>query len=94
MQKLLNQNLNLQNRREEVKIMAVTGYDGIFTGGLLTFMLVIFTILTIASIIWLILYVEMSQNKTWKMTLSISIITAIVTAMEIQLILIKSNIIF
>ncbi len=74
--------------------MAVTGYDGIFTGGLLTFMLVIFTILTIASIIWLILYVEMSQNKTWKMTLSISIITAIVTAMEIQLILIKSNIIF
>ncbi len=74
--------------------MAVTGYDGIFTGGWLTFMLVIFTILTIASVVWLVLYVEMSKNKTWKMTLSIAIITAIVTAMEIQLILIKSNIIF
>ena len=94
MQKLLNQNLNLQNRREEVKIMAVTGYDGIFAGGWLTFMLVIFTILTIASVVWLILYVEMSKNKTWKMTLSVALITAIVTAMEIQLILIKSNVIF
>lgn len=74
--------------------MAVTGYAGIFAGGWLTFMLVIFTILTIASIIWLILYVEMSQNKNWKLTLLIAIITAIVTAMEIQLILIKSNVIF
>lgn len=74
--------------------MAVISYAGIFAGGWLTFMLVVFTILTLASIIWLILYVEMSKNKTWKLTLFIAIITAIVTAMEIQLILIKSNVIF
>ncbi|MCK4844835.1 MAG: hypothetical protein KAS95_04110 [Candidatus Heimdallarchaeota archaeon] len=74
--------------------MAVISYAGIFAGGWLTFMLVVFTILTIASIIWLILYVEMSKNKTWKLTLFIAIITAVVTAMEIQLILIKSNVIF
>ena len=74
--------------------MAVISYAGIFAGGWLTFMLVVFSILTLASIIWLILYVEMSKNKTWKLTLFIALITAIVTAMEIQLILIKSNVIF
>ena len=48
--------------------MAFTEYSGIITGGLLTFLLVLFIILAIASIIWFLLYIEMSQQRNWKMS--------------------------
>ncbi len=74
--------------------MAYTAYNGLLTGGWLTFMVVVFSILTIASIIWFILYVEMSQRKNWKMITLLIIICALITAFEIQLILLKINVIF
>lgn len=74
--------------------MAYTAYNGLLTGGWLTFMVVVFSILTVASIIWFILYVEMSQRKNWKMVVLIIFICAVITAFEIQLILLKINVIF
>ena len=74
--------------------MAYTAYNGLLTGGWLTFMVVVFSILTVASIIWFILYVEMSQRKNWKMVVLIVFICALITAFEIQLILLKINVIF
>ena len=74
--------------------MAYTAYNGLLTGGWLTFMLVVFSILTVASILWFILYVEMSQRKNWKMVVLIIFICALITAFEIQLILLKINVIF
>ncbi|MCE7739176.1 MAG: hypothetical protein KAU62_11355 [Candidatus Heimdallarchaeota archaeon] len=74
--------------------MAYTAYNGLLTGGWLTFMVVVFSILTVASIIWFILYVEMSQRKNWKMVVLIVFICALITAFEIQLILLKTNVVF
>ena len=74
--------------------MAYTAYNGLLTGGWLTFMVVVFSILTVASILWFILYVEMSQRKNWKMVVLIIFICALITAFEIQLILLKINVIF
>ena len=74
--------------------MVYTAYNGLLTGGWLTFMVVVFSILTIASILWFILYVEMSQRKNWKMVVLIVFICAVITAFEIQLILLKMNVIF
>ncbi|MCG3258139.1 MAG: hypothetical protein H7644_00170 [Candidatus Heimdallarchaeota archaeon] len=74
--------------------MAYTAYNGLLTGGWLTFMVVIFSILTVISILWFILYVEMSQRKNWKMVVLIVFICAVITAFEIQLILLKMNVIF
>jgi len=74
--------------------MAYTAYNGLLTGGWLTFMVVVFSILTVASILWFILYVEMSQRKNWKMVVLIVFICAVITAFEIQLILLKMNVIF
>ncbi|MCE7749057.1 MAG: hypothetical protein GPJ51_11705 [Candidatus Heimdallarchaeota archaeon] len=74
--------------------MAYIAYNGLLTGGWLTFMVVVFSILTVASIIWFILYVEMSQRKNWKMVVLIVFICALITAFEIQLILLKINVIF
>ncbi|MHA1217947.1 MAG: hypothetical protein ACTSSN_05300 [Candidatus Heimdallarchaeaceae archaeon] len=74
--------------------MAYTAYNGLLTGGWLTFMVVVFSILTVASIIWFIMYVEMSQRKNWKMVVLIVFICAVITAFEIQLILLKMNVIF
>ncbi len=74
--------------------MAYTAYNGLLTGGWLTFMVVIFSILTVISILWFILYVEMSQRKSWKMVVLIVFICAVITAFEIQLILLKMNVIF
>lgn len=74
--------------------MAYTAYNGLLTGGWLTFMLVVFSILTVASILWFILYVEMSQRKNWKMVVLIVFICALITAFEIQLILLKIDVIF
>jgi len=47
--------------------MAYEAYNGLLTGGWLTFVLVLFAILSVAAILWFILYVEMSQRKNWKM---------------------------
>lgn len=74
--------------------MAYTAYNGLLTGGWLTFMVVVFSILTVASILWFILYVEMSQRKNWKMVVLIVFICALITAFEIQLILLKTNVVF
>ncbi len=74
--------------------MVYTAYNGLLTGGWLTFMVVVFSILTVASILWFILYVEMSQRKNWKMVVLIVFICAVITAFEIQLILLKMNVIF
>ncbi|MHA1222694.1 MAG: hypothetical protein ACTSSG_05600 [Candidatus Heimdallarchaeaceae archaeon] len=74
--------------------MAYTEYNGILVGGWLTFTLVLFAILAIASILWFFFYVEMSQKKNWKTTLMILIITSLLTAFELQLIFLKTNIIF
>ena len=74
--------------------MAYTAYNGLLTGGWLTFMLVVFSILTVARILWFILYVEMSQRKNWKMVVLIVFICALITAFEIQLILLKIDVIF
>lgn len=73
--------------------MVYTIYNGVLTGGLLTFFLVLFSILTVASIIWFILYIEMSQRRNWKLTTLIVVITSLVTAFEIQLILLQIGII-
>ena len=73
--------------------MAFTEYSGIITGGLLTFLLVLFIILAIASIIWFLLYIEMSQQRNWKMSTIIVVIASLTTAFAIQLILIKIGII-
>ena len=69
--------------------MVYTAYNGVLHGGWLTFCLVIFSILTIAAIIWFLLYIEMSQRKSWKMTSIIVVICSLVTAFEIQLILLQ-----
>ena len=73
--------------------MVYTIYNGVLTGGWLTFFLVLFSILTVASIIWFILYIEMSQRRSWKLTTLILVITSLVTAFEIQLILLQIGII-
>ena len=73
--------------------MVYTIYNGLLTGGWLTFCLVLFSILTVASIIWFILYIEMSQRQSWKLTTLIVVITSLVTAFEIQLILLQLGII-
>jgi len=73
--------------------MVYTMYNGLLTGGWLIFFLVLFSILTVASIIWFILYIEMSQRRTWKLTLLIVVITSLVTAFEIQLILLQIGVI-
>ncbi|MHA2358247.1 MAG: hypothetical protein ACXABK_05720 [Candidatus Heimdallarchaeaceae archaeon] len=74
--------------------MAFTPYSGIFTGGFLTFMVVLFAILSVASIIWFLLYIEMSQRKTVKLTIVFLIITSLLIAFEIQLILLSAGVIF
>jgi hypothetical protein len=73
--------------------MVYTIYNGVLTGGWLTFFLVLFSILTVASIIWLLLYIEMSQRRTWKLTTLIVVITSLVTAFEVQLILLVLGVI-
>ena len=73
--------------------MAFTEYSGIITGGLLTFLLVLFIILAIASIIWFLLYIEMSQQRNWKMSTIIVVLASLTIAFAIQLILIKIGII-
>ncbi|MHA1551557.1 MAG: hypothetical protein ACTSUP_08155 [Candidatus Heimdallarchaeaceae archaeon] len=73
--------------------MVYTIYNGVITGGFLTFLLVLFSILTIVSIIWFILYIEMSQRRNWKLTALIVIITSLITAFEIQLILLQIGVI-
>jgi hypothetical protein len=74
--------------------MVFTAYDGILTGGLLTFLLVLFAILSIAALIWFVLYIEMSQRKNWKLSISILLINSLLIAFEIQLILLKVNVVF
>ena len=73
--------------------MVYTIYNGLITGGWLTFFLVLFSILTVVSIIWFILYIEMSQRQNWKLTTLIVVITSLVTAFEIQLILLQIGVI-
>ncbi|MCK5410060.1 MAG: hypothetical protein KAJ30_07330 [Candidatus Heimdallarchaeota archaeon] len=73
--------------------MVYTIYNGVLTGGFLTFLLVLFSILTMASIIWFILYIEMSQRRNWKLTALIVVITSLITAFEIQLILLQIGVI-
>ena len=73
--------------------MVYTIYNGVITGGFLTFLLVLFSILTIVSIIWFILYIEMSQRRNWKLTTLIVVITSLITAFEIQLILLQIGVI-
>ena len=73
--------------------MVYTLYNGVLTGGWLIFCLVLFSILTVASIIWFILYIEMSQRRNWKLTLLILVITSFVTAFEVQLILLQIGVI-
>jgi len=73
--------------------MVYTIYNGVLTGGWLTFFLVLFSILTVASIIWLLLYIEMSQRRNWKLTTLIVVITSLVTAFEVQLILLVLGVI-
>ena len=74
--------------------MAFVEYNGIFTGGLLTFMVVFFGILSFAAILWFILYVEMSQRKNWKTVVLILLLNSLLLAFEIQMILLKANVIF
>lgn len=73
--------------------MVYTIYNGLLTGGWLIFFLVLFSIMTVASIIWFILYIEMSQRRNWKLTLLILVIISLVTAFEIQLILLQIGVI-
>lgn len=73
--------------------MVYTIYNGVLTGNWLIFCLVLFSILTVASVIWFILYIEMSQKRNWKLTLSIVVITSLITAFEIQLILLQIGVI-
>lgn len=74
--------------------MVFTAYDGILTGGLLTFLLVLFAILSVAALIWFILYIEMSQRKNWKLSIIILVVNSLIIAFEIQLILLKVNVVF
>lgn len=74
--------------------MAYTSYNGIFTGGLLTFMVVFFGILAFAAILWFLFYVEMSQRKNWKTIVMILVLNSLLVAFEIQMILLKVNVIF
>ena len=74
--------------------MVFTAYDGILTGGLLTFLLVLFAILAVAALIWFVLYIEMSQRKNWKLSIIILVINSLLIAFEIQLILLKVNVVF
>jgi hypothetical protein len=74
--------------------MAFTPYNGIFTGGFLTFMVIFFGIIALFTLIWFFLYVEMSERKDWKTGVLISVINVLLIAFEIQLILLKTNIIF
>jgi len=74
--------------------MAFTPYNGIFTGGFLTFMVIFFGIISLLSLIWFFLYVEMSERKQWKTGVLISVINVLLIAFEIQLILLKVNVIF
>jgi hypothetical protein len=73
--------------------MVYTIYNGVLTGNWLIFFLVLFSILTVASVIWFILYIEMSQKRSWKLTTFIVVITSLITAFEIQLILLQIGII-
>ena len=73
--------------------MVYTIYNGVLTGNWLIFFLVLFSILTFASVIWLILYIEMSQKRSWKLTTLIVVITSLITAFEIQLILLQIGVI-
>ena len=73
--------------------MVYTIYNGVLTGNWLIFFLVLFSILTVASVIWFILYIEMSQKRNWKLTLLIVVITSLITAFEIQLILLQIGVI-
>jgi len=74
--------------------MAYTPYSGIFTGGFLTFMVIFFAILSVISIFWFLLYIEMSQRKNWKLSSLLLIIASLLTAFEIQLILLTAGVIF
>ncbi|MHA1778073.1 MAG: hypothetical protein ACTSYN_00715 [Candidatus Heimdallarchaeaceae archaeon] len=62
-------------------------------GGWLVFLIVLFTILAVAAITWLVLYVETSQRKSWKMITTIIILSSIIIAFDLQFILLKSNVI-
>ncbi|MHA1419028.1 MAG: hypothetical protein ACTSVO_01495 [Candidatus Heimdallarchaeaceae archaeon] len=73
--------------------MVYTIYNGVLTGGWLVFCLVLFSILTVASIIWFVLYIEMSQRRNWKLTLLIGSLTSLIIAFEIQIILLQIGII-
>ena len=73
--------------------MVYAAYKGMLFGGWLTFLLVLFIILSIAFILWFILYVEMSQRKNWKMVTIIIVLSSLIVAFTIQLILLKSNVI-
>ncbi len=74
--------------------MVFTAYDGILTGGLLTFLLVLFAILSVIALIWFVLYIEMSQRKNWKLSVTILVTNSLIIAFEIQLILLKVNVVF
>jgi len=74
--------------------MAYEAYNGLLTGGWLTFVLVLFAILSVAAITWFIFYVEMSQRKNWKMVTLIIVLNSLIVAFAIQLILLKSSVIF
>ncbi|MHA1685009.1 MAG: hypothetical protein ACTSYD_01245 [Candidatus Heimdallarchaeaceae archaeon] len=62
-------------------------------GGWLVFLIVLFTILAVVAITWLVLYVETSQRKSWKMITTIIILSSIIIAFDLQFILLKSNVI-
>ncbi len=90
--KFLNHNeKHVQKLR--VMIMVFTVYNGVFSGGFLTFLMVLFCILAVASIIWFLLYIEMSQQRNWKLSTLIIVITSLFTAFAIQLILVKIGVI-
>jgi len=74
--------------------MVYEAYKGMLFGGWLTFLIVLFIILAIAGIIWFVLYVEMSQRKSWKMVTLIVVLNSLVVAFAIQLILVKAQVIF
>ena len=75
--------------------MTYTAYDGIFSSaGWLTFWIILFAILALASLTWFFLYIEQSQNRNWKTTTLIVIITALLVTFEIQLLLFRANVVF
>ncbi|MHA1303171.1 MAG: hypothetical protein ACTSQE_00925 [Candidatus Heimdallarchaeaceae archaeon] len=73
--------------------MVYTAYEGFLKGGWLIFWLVLFSILTVAVLIWVFLYFQTSQNKSRKMSIFIIVLNVLIIAFEIQLILIKANVI-